>query len=851
VTYTATVKTQAPSPLAPVTAGTVTFFDNSIQIGSPVPVNSSGIASTPPVTYTTQLGTHTITAIYNPPTVAPINYAASAMVSLTQVVLKASGINVAPVAGNLYGQNLVYNVTFNTVPVGGTLTGTVVVTENGNPVSSGGGTLVSASSAVITIPGGALSQGSHNLVFTFTDTLGPPAYAPSSKSITQSVGAATSQVVFTPPLPTSILYGNTVDYSGVINTTTPNSRNPNAGTVKLFLDSTVGTPLATQAVSLTQELQELTIGGGTGTFTLTYNGFTTVALAWDVPPTGGTLPEDSLQNALNALPSIGGLGGSVNVSGTAGVSYLVEFGGSLAGVNVSQMSAASSDGANPSVSTLAPGSAGFSFTGVSLPATVTTGAHTIIAAFVPANSNHSASQASSPLSISKAGTTTAIVSSSTLVGPATYQSTYGDLVTFTATVTSSTTGSPAFGPASYSNATTTGVPLNFYIGNTLIAGTVTRTGTTANSATYALTTSSLKALLPPLFTPHTVKAFYRGNASFLATPTPQDTMQPSSVLFQIVDKASTSVALSSSAPGGSYVGKSVTFTAIVTSASGGTPTTSGATMKFYKDNGATFMGNGVLSSTTANSATYKFTTSTSALPPNAGGHQIVATYSGAANFLGSSNSPAFSQVVNKAVTTMTITSSPAVWATNSNTTFTITIKLAQGAAAINPGATVTLDDNGNGLPGVATWTAGTATTATYKYTMTTPFTPGAHTITAIYSGNANVEANSVSKSQADVRLLSRLSLVALGTPTAGQNVTFSATLTSLTGPVAGRAVTFTINGNTYTATTNASGVATVTGKFFTSGGTYPVSAAFTDPILNDAFASASVYVKPPTIGRLA
>ena len=45
-----------------------------------------------------------------------------------------------------------------------------------------------------------------------------------------------------------------------------------------------------------------------------------------------------MQNALNALPSIGGVGGSVLVLGTAPTSYIVNFGGALAGAALPLMS---------------------------------------------------------------------------------------------------------------------------------------------------------------------------------------------------------------------------------------------------------------------------------------------------------------------------------------------------------------------------------------------------------------------------------------------------------------------------------------------------------------------------------
>jgi autotransporter-associated beta strand protein len=82
----------------------------------------------------------------------------------------------------------------------------------------------------------------------------------------------------------------------------------------------------------TPTVQTIAVSGPTsGTFTLTFNGQTTGSLAVNVPASGGVGPTASMQNALNALSSIGGSGGSVTVTQSSNV-YTVTFGGLLAGV---------------------------------------------------------------------------------------------------------------------------------------------------------------------------------------------------------------------------------------------------------------------------------------------------------------------------------------------------------------------------------------------------------------------------------------------------------------------------------------------------------------------------------------
>jgi hypothetical protein len=86
---------------------------------------------------------------------------------------------------------------------------------------------------------------------------------------------------------------------------------------------------------LNDEAQRVTISASGGTFTLTYSGQTTSALAWNA--TGA-----QVNAALEALTTIGGAGGNVEVSGGPGDDtgtrpYLVTFGGALAGTDLDPM----------------------------------------------------------------------------------------------------------------------------------------------------------------------------------------------------------------------------------------------------------------------------------------------------------------------------------------------------------------------------------------------------------------------------------------------------------------------------------------------------------------------------------
>ena len=87
-------------------------------------------------------------------------------------------------------------------------------------------------------------------------------------------------------------------------------------------------------------VQTVTVTGGSGTFTLMFNGQSTSSLAFNA--TAG-----AVQSQLNALSTIGGVGGSVSVSLSANV-YTVTFGGTLTGPQP-QMTGSGAGGATVTV----------------------------------------------------------------------------------------------------------------------------------------------------------------------------------------------------------------------------------------------------------------------------------------------------------------------------------------------------------------------------------------------------------------------------------------------------------------------------------------------------------------------
>jgi hypothetical protein len=172
----------------------------------------------------------------------------------------------------------------------------------------------------------------------------------------------------------------------------------------------------------------------------------------------------------------------------------------------------------------------------------------------------------------------------------------------------------------------------------------------------------------------------------------------------------------------SIYGQAVPFTATVSSSVGAPP--NGETVTFMK--GTTVLGTGRL-----NGGSASFTTST--LP--GGTDYIKAVYGGDSDFLRSAK--VLSQVVNKATTMTTLTSSLNPSSFGQSVTFTASV-------APQFGGTVTgyvIFYNGTTAVKTVSLSVGVA-----KYTTST-LTSGSHTITATYNGNVDFDGSSASLTQ--------------------------------------------------------------------------------------------------------
>ena len=357
--------------------------------------------------------------------------------------------------------------------------------------------------------------------------------------------------------------------------------------------------------------------------------------------------------------------------------------------------------------------------------------------------------------VNKAPTTTSLTSNSN-------PSTYGNSITFTATV---------------SSAVPNGEAVTFYDGSNTI-GTANTAGSTATFSTNALAIGT-----------HPITATYAGDATS-ATST-------SNTVSQVVSKDLTSTVLISSLNPSTY-GNTILFTATVS------PTVpNGETVTFYE--GLTSVGTGA---TSGSSAILLINTL------SAGVHSITATYAGDTNF-GTSTSNAVSQVVNKAPTTTSLTSSlnPSINGTSITLTATVSPSVPNGKA-------VRFYDGSNVI--------GTGTTSGSAATFSTnALSVGTHSITATYAGDTNFGTSTsnvvlqrvLSKTSTSTSLTS-----SLNPSTYGASVTFTAMVSPIVP--SGETVAFYDGSNTIgTGTTSGSGIATLTMTSL-SAGTHLITASY-------------------------
>ncbi len=226
-----------------------------------------------------------------------------------------------------------------------------------------------------------------------------------------------------------------------------------------------------------------------------------------------------------------------------------------------------------------------------------------------------------------------------------------------------------------------------------------------------------------------------------------DSKSSSASLSLVVNKASSSTSVSTSQTP-TVSGSNVTLTATVAgvNATGTVTFLDGATPIGTTQN---LSANGIAA----------ITISTLAV----GSHSITAVYSGDANNTGSTSQPLTQQIQNSTVTTLTSSANPSIVGAGITFTATVSPSAATGSIQFVDGATPL----GSPVP-LVNGTAATSTSA---------LSAGAHTITAVYSGDT-LDAGSVSNSVSQTVLIATTTtLTAVPSPAYfGQQITLTATI---------------------------------------------------------------------------
>jgi hypothetical protein len=796
VTFTATVT--AVSPGAGTPTGTVNFTID----GSPSGSGTLSGGTTSISTSSLSAGAHTVVATYAGDT----NFTGGSG-SLTQTVNQASSSTAVSSSVNpsVFGQSVTFSATVSSCA--GTPTGTVQFfvdgSNFGSPMTLSGGT-ASTSTA-------GLSVGTHTITASYS---GDTNFSGSSGSLAggQTVNQASSSTSVSSSENPSI-FGDNVTFTATVTAVSPGAGTP-TGTVNFTID---GNPAGSGTLSGgTTSISTGSLSAGTHTVAATYAGDTNFTGSFGSLTQTVNQASSTTAVSSSANPSVFGqsvtftatvsssagtptgtvqfivdgsnLGSPVTLSGgtastsTAGLSVGTHTitasysgdtnfsgsSGSLAGgqtVNQASSGTSVSSSENPSifgdnvtftatVTAVSPGAGTptgtVNFTIDGSPAgsgtlsggttsistsSLSAGTHTVVASYT-GDTNFTGSSGSLTQTVNQASSSTAVSSS---VNP----SVFGQSVTFTATVSSSA-GTP------------TGT-VQFIVDGSNFGNPVALSGATASTTTGGLSVGT-----------HTITASYSGDTNFSGS---SGTLSGG----QTVNQASSTTSVSSSLNPSTF-GQSVTFTTTVAAVSPGAGSP-GGTVQFVID-GSNFGSPVALSGGSAS-----VTTSTL----SGGVHTVSATYSGDANFTGSSGTLSGGQTVNAASTTTAFASSANPSLYGNSVTFTATVTSTAGV--VNTG-TVTFLDGANTLASVGV-SSGKATFATGA------LTAGIHSITASYSDGSNFGSSSASLNQT----VNQRPLFITANSTSkneGDTLTFTGTEFTLAGPAGSRRPVL-FNGDTITS----------------------------------------------------
>ncbi|WP_011175488.1 Ig-like domain repeat protein [Candidatus Protochlamydia amoebophila] len=575
--------------------GTVTFFVESTQVGSPIALlaglNNTAVAVSDPY-YPTSTGNYQFKAVYS----GDSNYEPSSDSSATNTFI----VNPAPSITNLttninpsyFGETvqLTATVTLSNTQINETPTGTITFKDNNTVL--GIVTLTSSSTANLSISD--LGVGTHSLTAIYS---GDAKFAGSTSSlVTQTVTKGTTMTVLTSSINPTI-FGNSTTLTATVNINDGSGTLTGAVTFKdgstIIGTGNVNAGIATLNVSnLSVGSHSLTaVYGGDSNF----NTSTSTALTQIVNKGTTTSNIVSLTNPTTyGQPTI--LTASIAVAtgvGTPTGYFTFKDGNSTLGT-------ANITGSNASLTI----------------ANLAVGAHSITAVY---SGDLNFSTSTSSVISQQVNRATPVISLTSTLNP----SNYAEEITFTASISSPTTLDLPSGT------------ITFYDGNTSIGtGTLVQTGANKSQATF--TTPNLNG------GNHSITASYPGDTNFIAVT--------SSTLDQTVILANTNTLIFSNSPNASQFGQPITLQANVIGSVATPPLTSSGTLSFY--DGSTLLGAAPITKLSSNVAFATLTLSNLSIGP----HTLSAKYSGDVNYNPSNSSSMTQTIIFTATTITTVTS---------------------------------------------------------------------------------------------------------------------------------------------------------------------------------------------------
>ena len=847
VTFAATVASGSST-----LTGSVQFLDGTTVLGGTAVLLNTTARTATYTTTSLALGSHSITAVYSGDNANQTSTSSA----LIQVVKQTSSLSLTSNDNPAHVYDpITFTVTASESPSGGTTpTGAVVFSADGSQLPNG---TIALANGVASYTTSLLASGTHNITASYAGDTND--LAGSSNTLIQVVNLATTATALTSsnatvPLTTTVTFTASVNGGS---TSTP------TGNV-VFKDgtATIGTTAVNNAGVATFATSSLT--AGSHQITAAYQGDTDFAASTSAALTE-TIQKIATSTAVtsNLNPADAGAAVAFTVTVTAASTTTpnVAITGSvnlMEGSTVVGTGTLTASGTGPAVATatitvssLAPGAAAITAVYAGDNNYVTSTSNGLLETITLATSsialvaNPTTAIATKPVTLtatltSNGGTPTGSVSfldGTVTIGTGNLNKGVASFTTSTLAVGSHSMTAVYNGDAKDSvttssavivtvSAATTSValtpslsPTDFGQPFTLTAKVTGNGGTPTGSVTFfdgtaplqsvAVNASGVATFTTSTLTDgsHTFTASYAGDANDLASTSPALTV----VVLQTA-----TLTLTSTSPNPAIARSDVHFVATITAQQGIQPTGSVT----FKD-GATTLGTGIISGTTAT-----FDTTTLSV----GTHSIVASYAGD-GATQPINSPPYSQVINAAGATVTLTSSanPATFGT------LLTFTAAATSTAGNLTGTVNFEDGGVTIGSGALSSTGVATFST------TTLTPGTHSIVAAYQGDTNDQPASSSTLQ---QVVERTSSIAL---TSSSNPLLTLAPVTITATVANGGTT----NPTGTVTFMQDGVVVATGPLGTAGtatlqvssltvGAHSFTASYSGDVINLASASPTL-----------